>query len=228
MVEKIPLKLQLFDILYINGNLLVDNPYSKRRATLESITTPDLLVPQIITGDTEVIEGFQEQAEKAGHEGLIAKRLDSVYFPGKRGKHWFKLKPVETLDLTVVAADWGYGRRTGWLSNYYLAVRDGNEFKVIGKTFKGLTDEEFRWITKKLQSLKIRETQGTVYVEPAIVLQIAFNEIQKSPHYDSGFALRFARVTRIREDKIICDVDSLKRVQDLYNAQFRYKARVVF
>ncbi len=227
MVEKIPLKLQLFDILYINGNLLIDNSYSKRRAILESITPSDLLVPQIITGDTEIIEGFLKQAEKAGHEGLIAKRLDSVYSPGTRGKHWFKLKPVETLDLIIVAAEWGYGRRTGWLSNYHLAVRDGNEFKVIGKTFKGLTDEEFDWITKKLQSLKIRETPGTVYVEPAIVVEIAFNEIQKSPHYDSGFALRFARITRIREDKTIIEVDSLKRVQDLYNAQFRFKARVV-
>jgi DNA ligase-1 len=227
MVEKIPLKLQLFDILYINGNLLIDNSYSKRRAILESISSSDLLVPQIITGDTKIIEGFLEQAEKAGHEGLIAKRLDSVYSPGKRGKHWFKLKPVETLDLVIVAADWGYGRRTGWLSNYHLAARDGTEFRVIGKTFKGLTDEEFIWITKKLQSLKIREKPGTVYVEPSIVVEIAFNEIQKSPHYDSGFALRFARITRIREDKTIGEVDSLKRVQDLYDSQFRFKARVV-
>ena len=163
---------------------------------------------------------------EAGHEGLMAKKLDSVYSPGKRGKRWLKLKPVETLDLVVAAADWGYGRRTGWLSNYHLAARDGAEFRVIGKTFKGLTDEEFIWMTERLRALKVRDTAGTVHVRPELVVEVAFNEIQRSPHYNSGFALRFARVTRIREDKAAGDADSLDRVRGLFEGQFRFKARM--
>jgi DNA ligase-1 len=162
---------------------------------------------------------------EAGHEGLMAKRLDSKYTPGSRGNRWFKIKPVETLDLVVVAADWGYGRRTGWLSNYHLAARDGGELKIIGKTFKGLTDEEFRWITEKLQAIKIRESPGTVHVRPELVVEVAFNEIQSSPHYKSGFALRFARITKIRDDKDPEEADSLETVRELYERQFRYKAK---
>ena len=226
MVEKIPLRLYLFDILYMDGALLIDEPYTDRRELLEGICPPELLVEKIVTGDVERVEGFLREAIEAGHEGLMAKRLDSVYSPGKRGKRWFKLKPMETLDLVVVAADWGYGRRTGWLSNYHLAARDGGGFRVIGKTFKGLTDEEFLWMTERLQTLKVRETPGTVHVRPELVVEVAFNEIQRSPHYASGFALRFARVTRIREDKAAGDADTLDRVRELYEAQFRYKARM--
>jgi len=193
---------------------------------LEEVCPPGLVVRRVVTGDVERVEGFLREAVEAGHEGLMAKRLDSVYSPGKRGKLWFKLKPVETLDLIVVAADWGYGRRTGWLSNYHLAVRKGSEFSVIGKTFKGLTDEEFLWMTEKLQTLKAREGAGTVHVRPELVVEVAFNEIQRSPHYESGFALRFARVTRIREDKTAGDADTLDRVRVLYEGQFRYKARM--
>jgi len=226
MVEKIPLSLHLFDILYMDGALLIDEPYTKRRELLGGICPHELLVEQVITGDIELVEGFLREAVEAGHEGLMAKRLDSVYSPGKRGKRWFKLKPVETLDLIVVAADWGYGRRTGWLSNYHLAAREGGGFRVIGKTFKGLTDEEFLWMTERLQALKVRETPGTVHVRPELVVEVAFNEIQRSPHYASGFALRFARVTRIRENKGDGDADTLDRVRTLYEAQFRYKARM--
>ena len=226
MVEKIPLRLHLFDVLYMDGALLIDEPYTKRRQQLEEICPPELLVDQVVTGDVERVEGFLREAVEAGHEGLMAKRLDSVYSPGKRGKRWFKLKPVETLDLVVAAADWGYGRRTGWLSNYHLAARDVAEFRVIGKTFKGLTDEEFLWMTERLQALKVRETPGTVHVRPELVVEVAFNEIQRSPQYAAGFALRFARVTRIREDKGAGDADSLDRVRALYEAQFRYKARM--
>ena len=182
----------------------------------------------MVTGDAARVEAFLEEAIKAGHEGLMAKRLDSPYTPGVRGKRWFKIKPAETLDLVVAAADWGYGRRTGWLSNYHLAAREGDEYLVIGKTFKGLTDEEFRWMTERLQGLKVRETRGTVYVRPELVVEVAFNEIQRSPHYRSGFALRFARVTRIREDKDPDDADNLERVRELYEEQFRYKARADF
>jgi len=225
MVAKIPLKLHLFDVLYLDGRLLVDEPYEERWRQLESVCPKELLAERMITGDVDEVETFLKWAMEAGHEGLMAKRLDSVYAPGKRGKRWFKIKPTESLDLVVAAADWGYGRRTGWLSNYHLAAREGGEYLVIGKTFKGLTDDEFRWMTDRLQGLKVRETRGTVHVRPELVVEVAFNEIQRSPSYRSGFALRFARVTRIREDKGPEDADSLERVRELYEEQFRYKAK---
>ena len=128
--------------------------------------------------------------------------------------------------MVVVAADWGSGRRRGWLSNYHLGVHDGNEYLVIGKTFKGLTDDEFEWITKHLQSLKERETGHTVHVRPELVVEVAFNEIQKSPHYKSGYALRFARITRIRTDKAAGEADTHQRVHALYEKQFEHKDRL--
>ncbi len=155
----------------------------------------------------------------------MAKRLDSPYSPGSRGKLWYKLKPTETLDVVVVAADWGSGRRRGWLSNYHLGVKRGEEYQVIGKTFKGLTDEEFKWMTEYLQEIRVREAGQTVYVAPSLVVEVAFNEIQRSPHYKSGYALRFARITRIRTDKAPPDADNHERVYELYENQFRYKDR---
>ena len=226
MAEKIPLRLHIFDVLYLEGRLLIDEPYAKRWRLLKNVCPEELLAERIITGDAGEAEAFLKRAMEAGHEGLMAKRLDSEYAPGSRGKRWFKIKPAETLDLVIAAADWGYGRRTGWLSNYHLAAREGSKYLVIGKTFKGLTDEEFRWMTEKLQSLKARETPGTVHVRPELVVEVAFNEIQRSPHYRSGFALRFARVTRIREDKGPEEADTLERVRGLYEMQFRYKDRV--
>ncbi|RLI10675.1 DNA ligase [Candidatus Bathyarchaeota archaeon] len=226
MAERIPLRLHLFDVLYLDRRLLIDEPYEERWRLLEAVSPGDLLAERIVTGDPAEAEVFLRRAIEAGHEGLMAKRLDSRYTPGLRGKRWFKIKPAETLDLVIVAADWGYGRRTGWLSNYHLAARDGDEFRVIGKTFKGLTDEEFEWMTRRLQGLKVRETPQTVYVRPEVVVEVAFNEIQRSPHYRSGFALRFARVTRIRRDKGPGDADTLDRVRELYEKQFRYKARM--
>lgn len=178
------------------------------------VTRPQLIDMAILIGTD-----FNE-----GNEGLMAKKLDSPYSPGKRGKAWFKIKQVETLDVVVVAADWGSGRRMGWLSNYHLGVWSGEEYLVIGKTFKGLTDEEFNWMTAKLQELKESGTNYTVKVRPELVVEVAFNEIQKSPHYKSGYALRFARITRIREDKGVEDADTLDRVGELYDTQFRYKA----
>jgi len=226
MAEKIPLRLHLFDVLYIGGGLLIDETYEERWRILEKVCPEGLLARRLVTDDAAEAEAFLRRAIEEGHEGLMAKRLDSGYTPGVRGKGWFKIKPVETLDLVVIAADWGYGRRTGWLSNYHLAAREGGEFRVIGKTFKGLTDEEFGWMTRRLQGLKAKETAQTVYVRPEVVVEVAFNEIQRSPHYKSGFALRFARVTRIRQDKGPEDADTLDRVRKLYEKQFRYKARM--
>jgi DNA ligase-1 len=145
-----------------------------------------------------------------------------------RGKKWFKIKPAETLDCVIVAADWGSGRRHEWLSNYHLAVRDSGtgEYLVVGKTFKGLTDQEFKEITPRLLDLKVQETEYTVHVKPSIVVEVAYNEIQHSPHYKSTFALRFARITRFRDDKRPEDADTIERLQALYDDQFRYKAKI--
>ncbi|MBT5642169.1 ATP-dependent DNA ligase [Candidatus Bathyarchaeota archaeon] len=226
MVKRIPLRLHLFDVLYLSDRLLIDEPYEERWSELERLVPHEYLVKRIVTDNPSEAEEFKEQALKEGHEGLMAKRLDSRYIPGKRGKLWYKLKTTESLDVVVVAADWGSGRRRGWLSNYHLGVHDGNEYLVIGKTFKGLTDDEFEWITKHLQSLKERETGHTVHVRPELVVEVAFNEIQKSPHYKSGYALRFARITRIRTDKAAGEADTHQRVHALYEKQFEHKDRL--
>ncbi len=230
MLKEIPLKLFLFDVIYLDGKLMIDTPYAKRWEVLQGLTDGELLATRIVTEDLGEAEKLMQASIEAGHEGLMAKGLKSSYTPGVRGKKWFKIKPAETLDVVIVAADWGSGRRRGWLSNYHLAVRDeaSGEFLVVGKTFKGLTDQEFVDITKKLQALKTKETDYTVYVKPSIVVEVAFNEIQRSPHYKSGFALRFARITRFRDDKRIEDADSLQRLSKLYQDQFRFKAPADF
>jgi len=227
MAGKIPLKLYLFDGLQVDGKALIDQPYTERWKILSQIVPEDRLAPRIITSDVEKVESFMQSALKEGHEGLMAKSLSSNYSIGARGKKWFKIKPADRLDVVIVAADWGSGRRVGWLSNYHLAVRDedSGEFLVVGKTFKGLTDEEFEGITKRLQELKTRDGRYTVYVKPSIVAEVAYNEIQKSPRYKSGFALRFARISRFRDDKRPDDADTLQRLQQLYDKQFEHKAR---
>jgi DNA ligase-1 len=219
----IPLKLNLFDVLYLDGTLLIDATNETRWAILSKIVPKELLTERIVTDSSEKADAFYKAAMRAGHEGLMAKRLDSAYAPGARGKDWLKLKPSETLDLVIVAVDWGSGRRKGWLSNYHLAVKDGDDWKVVGKTFKGLTDEEFRWMTQRLQRNKINETEYTLSVHPEIVVEIAFNEVQRSTRYQSGFALRFARIIHIRDDKGLEDVDTLEKVRDLYKKQFTVK-----
>lgn len=226
---KIPLQLHLFDILLLDNDELIDKRYAERRLILERVVPGELLAPRIVSEDEAEIQRLFDTALAEGHEGLMAKALDSRYEVGRRGKKWFKLKKTETLDLAIVAADWGYGRRTGWLSNYHLAVRDEQtgELLVVGKTFKGLTDDEFREMTKRLQELKSSGTEFTVTVKPAVVVEVAYDEIQRSPHYRSGFALRFARITRIRDDKRIDDVDTLQRLRTLYDRQFSRKGVLV-
>jgi DNA ligase 1 len=229
MADKIPLKLYLFDALQVGGKTLIDQPYADRWKALTNLVSKERLAPRIITSDVEEVESFMKSALKEGHEGLMAKSLSSNYSIGARGKKWFKIKPADKLDVVIVAADWGSGRRVGWLSNYHLAVRDedSGEFLVVGKTFKGLTDVEFETITKRLQELKTRDGRYTVYVKPAIVAEVAYNEVQKSPRYKSGFALRFARISRFRDDKKPDDADTLQRLQQLYDKQFENKARYI-
>jgi len=225
--EQTPVQLHLFDIIYLEGQPLTQKPYEERWRLLSHIVPQEILAERIITGSETEAENFLRRALEAGHEGLMAKALNSDYAPGKRGKKWFKIKPAEQLDLAIVAADWGYGRRTGWLSNYHLGARDPETggYSMVGKTFKGLTDHEFEEMTRRLQEIKTRETRYTVYVKPEIVVEVAFNEIQRSPHYRSGFALRFARITRTRDDKSPLEVDTIQRIRELYEKQFERKAR---
>jgi len=200
MAEKIPVKLYLFDVLYLNGESLISLPYLQRRQILAENAGDIPLTKQIVTDKKQRAEKFLKEALDAGHEGLMAKKLDSPYTPGTRGKRWFKIKPVlEPLDLVITAAEYGYGRRHGWLSDYYLAARDAatGEFLNVGKTFKGLTDAEIIEMTRRLKELSLREERNRVVVLPKIVVEVAYNEIQKSPKYKCGMALRFARISRM-------------------------------
>ncbi|MFX1404019.1 MAG: ATP-dependent DNA ligase [Promethearchaeota archaeon] len=227
MIAEIPVTLYLFDLLMEEGNVLIDSPYQSRRELLEKVSGAIPLVEQLVTSDSNKAQSFFEKAIEAGHEGLVAKRLDSRYQPGIRGKAWLKVKQsMETLDLVIIAAEWGTGRRHKWLSDYHLAAQDPEtgEFHMLGKTFKGLTDAEFVEITQRLLDLKIEQRGGVVKVHPRIVVEVEYDEIQKSPTYKSGMALRFARIKRLRYDKDPNEADTIHRVQELYNSQFHRKA----
>ncbi|MEM0211639.1 MAG: ATP-dependent DNA ligase, partial [Candidatus Methanomethylicia archaeon] len=223
------LKLYLFDVIYVNGLSLIDKPYIERRSILANISGGIPLVKQIITNDYKRAEEFLKESLDEGHEGLMIKDLNSPYIPGSRGKYWLKVKPtLEPLDLVIVAAEYGYGRRRKWLSDYYLAARDpeSNKFYVVGKTFKGLTDDELEEMTKRLKELIISEEGRRVYVIPKIVVEVLYNEIQKSPKYECGMALRFARINRIVYDKNPEDIDTIQRVREIYERQFLKKRKV--
>jgi DNA ligase-1 len=227
MIIEIPVTLYLFDLLMEDGQVLIDSPYQTRRERLENISGAIPLVEQLVTSDSQEGNRFFEKAIEAGHEGLVAKRLDSTYQPGKRGKAWLKVKQsMETLDLVIIAAEWGTGRRHKWLSDYHLAAQnpETGEFHMLGKTFKGLTDAEFKEITQRLLDLKIEQRGGIVKVHPRIVVEVEYDEIQQSPTYKSGMALRFARIKRLRYDKDSKEADTIQRVQELYNSQFERKA----
>jgi DNA ligase-1 len=228
MAEKIPVRLYLFDILFLDGESLISLPYMQRRKVLAENGGEIALTTQIITDSKARAEAFLSEAMDAGHEGVMAKKLDSPYTPGTRGKRWFKIKPVlDPLDLVITAAEYGYGRRHGWLSDYYLAARDPatGGFLNIGKTFKGLTDAEIIEMTRRLKELAVREERHRVVVLPKVVVEVAYNEIQESPKYKSGMALRFARITRIRDDKSVEDADTIEKVREIFERQFAKKGR---
>ncbi|MEZ0345370.1 MAG: ATP-dependent DNA ligase [Infirmifilum sp.] len=227
MAEEMPFEVKAFDVLYLNGRTLVDEPYSERWKLLEEAVDPSILIERIVTDDVREAEAFYRSSLERGNEGVMVKRLDSPYTPGARGKYWFKVKPAETLDLVIVGAEWGHGRRSGWLSDYYLAALDPatGEFLVVGKTFKGLMDAEFEEMTKKLLELKVKEEPWRVWVRPAIVAEVAFSEIQRSPKYRSGYALRFARIVRLRPDKSPYEASTIEDVKKMYESQFRMKAK---
>ena len=224
--REIPLALYLFDCLMLDGQTLIDEPYEARWRALESLTAGAHLTRRVLVADAKDANTFLAEALASGHEGVMAKALDSPYAPGSRGKRWFKVKPAETVDCVITDVDWGSGRRRGWLSNYHLAVADGaGGFAPVGKTFKGLTDQEFRDMTNRLRALMLRDDGYTVTVRPETVVEVTYNEVQRSPQYSSGFALRFARITRIRNDKGPQQATTLAEVQALYDAQFMTKGR---
>ena len=224
--EAVPLVLHLFDCLCLDGRALVELPYVGRWEALAALTGGDALARRLVVAELGAAERFRAEALAAGHEGLVAKALDSPYTPGSRGARWLKVKVAETVDCVIVAADRGSGRRRGWLSNYHLAVGDREgQFAPVGKTFKGFTDAEFRAMTARLEGLATSDDGYTVTVRPEVVVEVAFNEIQRSPQYSSGFALRFARITRIRTDKAPGDATSLAALRALYERQFAAKGR---
>jgi DNA ligase-1 len=204
-----------FDILYADGESLIDQPYSTRSKILEQHVSQR--PPRLVAADKQQAQAFFDEAIKAGHEGLMAKSLDAPYEAGSRGWSWIKIKQANTLDLVVLAAEWGHGRRQGWLSNLHLGARDPNGgFVMLGKTFKGMTDELLEWQTTRLQAIKVREVGHVVEVRPELVVEIAFNGLQDSPHYPGGLALRFARVIRYRDDKKPEEADTIETVRRLH------------
>lgn len=216
--QHVPVRLFLFDLLHLDGQAMVGQPYRDRWQRLEQIAGAISLVPRIVPLDLAQAGAFYQQAVSEGYEGVMVKRLDSLYTPGVRGRLWVKVKACESLDLVIVAADWGYGRRKGWLSNYHLAAVDAEtgDLLEVGKTFKGLTDEEFRAMTSRLLQLKTGERAGTVFVRPQVVVEVTFNQLQRSRIYGSGLALRFARISRIRDDKPPDQIDTIQRLREIY------------
>jgi DNA ligase-1 len=216
MRQELPMTPFWFDLLYLNGGPLLDETQARRFTALSELA-PGSLIPHMITGDAAAGDEFMEQALARGHEGVMAKAIDAKYAAGARGQSWVKVKRARTLDLVILAAEWGHGRRKGWLSNLHLGARDTEKggFAMLGKTFKGLTDEMLEWQTHELLKLEIGRDSYTVHVEPKLVVEIAFNEIQVSPRYASGLALRFARVKRYRTDKTAAEADTFEMVQRL-------------
>jgi DNA ligase-1 len=222
---RMPLALHLFDCLFADGRALSDMPYTERWEALQRVTGGRDLAERTMARTMKEAEAFRAAALRAGHEGVMAKDLRSTYAPGGRGKRWFKLKTAETVDCVIVAADRGSGRRVGWLSNYHLAVVDGDELAEVGKTFKGFTDRQFVEMTERLRALAVADDGYTVKVRPEIVVEVEYNEIQKSPTYPSGLALRFARIARVRDDKGPGQATTLAELRRLYEAQFHRKGR---
>lgn len=212
---ELPLTPFLFDILHLDGQDLLDKPLLERHAALAFAVPESMRVPRIVNQDPAVADEFMTQTLARGHEGLVVKALNSPYEAGRRGTGWIKVKPRITLDLLILAAEWGHGRRQGWLSNLHLGARDpeSGEFVMLGKTFKGLTDEMLAWQTKRFQELERDRDRWTVYLRPELVAEIAFDGVQRSSRYPGGVALRFARVLRYRPDKRPEDVDTIDTVR---------------
>ncbi len=214
----LPLSAFFFDCLYVDGTSLVDDPLADRVAVLDAAVPPAALVPRAVGATAAAADAFADRARDTGHEGIMAKDLASAYAAGRRGTAWLKVKPAHTLDLVVLAAEWGSGRRRGSLSNLHLGARDAERggFVMLGKTFKGLTDELLAWQTRELLAREIGRDGHVVYVRPELVVEIAFNEIQESAQYPGRLTLRFARVRQYRHDKRAGEADTFQSIQALY------------
>jgi DNA ligase-1 len=213
--RELPLTPYFFDLLLLDGDALVDEPQARRFAALAETAPPAIVIPHVVTARPGEAEDFLARALERGHEGVVAKARGAPYAAGRRGAAWIKVKRARTLDLVVLAAEWGSGRRRGWLSNLHLGARDpaSGGFVMLGKTFKGLTDETLAWQTARFLELEIARDAYTVYVRPELVVEIAFNDVQQSPQYPGGVALRFARVVRYRPDKLAADADTIDEVR---------------
>jgi DNA ligase-1 len=221
MRAELPLAAFFFDCLHWDGEDLIGRPQSERYAALEQALPAELIVQRLVTDDARQGDAFLKEALSKGHEGIMAKAIDATYEAGRRGSTWLKIKHTHTLDLVVLAAEWGSGRRKGFLSNLHLGARDpaGGGFVMLGKTFKGLTDAMLAWQTQRLQELAVAREAYSVQVRPELVVEIAFNDVQTSPQYPGGLALRFARVKRYRPDKRAQDADTMDAVRAIYARQ---------
>ncbi len=220
MRAELPLAVYFFDCLHRDGMPLLDRPARERFDALAAALPAPLVIPRLITADVAAAEAFYADTLARGHEGVMAKALDAPYEAGGRGASWLKVKRVHTLDLVVLAAEWGHGRRHGWLSNLHLGARDpAGGWVMLGKTFKGMTDALLEWQTRELLAREARREGHIVHVRPELVVEIAFNDIQASPQYPGGLALRFARVKGYRPDKRAGEADTIETVRRLYAAQ---------
>jgi DNA ligase 1 len=215
---ELPITPFFFDVLYVDGAPLVDEPLTRRVEVLSEQVAPAYAVPRIVTASPEEAAAFADRAFAAGHEGVMAKAIGAGYAAGRRGSAWLKVKRAHTLDLVVLAVEWGSGRRRGLLSNLHLGARDAERggFVMLGKTFKGLTDQMLASQTAQLLALETARDAHVVHVRPELVVEIAFNDIQESPQYAGGLALRFARVKRYRPDKSAAEADTFAAVQQIF------------
>ena len=226
----VPLTPFFFDLLHLDGRDLIDEPASVRQALMAEVLPAEFRVPRLVTGEVAEAEAFFADAVARGHEGVVVKSLDAPYAAGRRGGDWIKVKPRHTLDLVVLAAEWGHGRRRGWLSNLHLGARDpAGGFVMLGKTFKGLTDEMLRWQTGQFLDLAeppgqrpggdLTDARGVLRLRPEMVVEIAFDGVQASPRYPGGLALRFARVLRYRPDKQAAEADTIDAVRAIWDGR---------
>jgi DNA ligase-1 len=220
LLTELPVRAYFFDCLRVDERSLADRPLRERSQALAAVVPESLRVPRMVTAASSEARAFYEAALAAGHEGLMAKSLDSPYEAGNRGASWLKIKRAHTLDLVVLAAEWGHGRRTGKLSNLHLGALDRatGEYVMLGKTFKGLTDAMLEWQTRELLARETHRDRWTVYVRPELVVEIAFSDLQASSRYPGGMALRLARVKRYRDDKRAEDADDLEAVRSIFAA----------
>jgi DNA ligase-1 len=217
LAATLPLTAFLFDLLHLDGQDLLDRAGAERHAAMAAVVPETLRIPRTVTADPAAAAAFLDDTLARGHEGVMVKSLAATWEAGRRGSGWLKVKPVHTLDLVVLAVEWGHGRRRGWLSNLHLGARDPDGgFVMLGKTFKGLTDKLLTWQTERLLELEVSRDAYTVHVRPELVVEIAFDGLQTSPRYPGGLALRFARVVRYRPDKRPEEADTIDTVRAIH------------